>query len=344
MSRTVIAVDIGFGWIKWFANEGKELSGLFPSVIGESITNRSAGVRGLEDVVGDKSFVIELNQNKRLIGESAAVQSRMRFGAMNETRFADAETVQLFTIAAIESYFRRAARPESNGGFLIVGGIPLASYLNYRDAMQKALTGVVEYSFNGEKLRHVNLQSIILPSPLGPYLDFLLDEDGTAPRTRIYERVGVIVIGTLTTEFTKIIGGENPQPVDEQSGSIHTGLSFVTSRVTRWLKDTHNLNATHYEIDQLMTKNVYKFGRVEFEVVARAALAEAGKSIANQAQTFWGTTNELDAIIVSGGAAKFIAPLVQKELHHPNFIETPNPILSTARGYWKYGRQAPVEL
>jgi hypothetical protein len=255
---------------------------------------------------------------------------------MNETRFGDAETVQLFTLSALESYLRAAPSPSWN--FLVVTGIPLASYLNYRQAVHDALTRNIAYRFNDEP-RTVEVRAVVLPAPLGPYFDFLMDESGNAPKNRVFERVGIVVIGTLTTEFTLIVGGARPQPVDEKSGSIHVGFDYVTSRIRRFLKDSHNVEANHFDIDQAMLANKFVFGGIDYQGVAASSIEEAGKSIADHMQTLWGTGKELDAVLVSGGASRWISPAVQRTFQHHNYIETPNPIFSTARGYWKYGTQ-----
>lgn len=338
-NEAIIGVDIGFGYAKWFAKgppPGSEYFDLFPSYIGESITQRASGVRGLDALTGPRSFLVTLNGVRRLIGENAAIQSRTRIGAMNETRFGDAETVQLFTLSAMESYLRVAPSPRWD--FLVVTGIPLASYLNYRPAVTEALTRTIAYNYNGEP-RTVHTNVVVLPAPLGPYFDFLMDESGNAPKNRIFERVGIVVIGTLTTEFSLIVGGARPQPVDEKSGSIHVGLDYVTSRIRRFLKDSHNVEANHFDIDQTMLSDKFVFGGIDYRGVAASATDEAGKAIADHMQTLWGTGKELDAVLVSGGASRWISPAVQRVFQHHNYIETPNPIFSTARGYWKYGAQ-----
>jgi plasmid segregation protein ParM len=326
--KMILSIDIGYGYTKGVGPEGWRFS--FPSVIGsaEEITFTS-------DLVASQAGpMVGYGGRRFFYGEQALLQSRLRTAIFDRSRTRD-ETYRLLFVSALAEL---AQQYPEGGSLNIVTGLPVA-FFNDRDDVVISLAG--EYRLRLEDTVVFDVEHVyVVPQPFGSLFRELLSEGGVISNMDVeHGRVAVIDAGTFTTDF---IVADALRYVQRFSGSIPIGWSEALNYVQRELSDRYRLDLTLHEVDQAIRNGSarVKGEPVSLEPLLAPAVRELEMAVVARARDLWGEGVNLDAILITGGAAPQLAGALQAV--YPQARLMPDSFWANAEGFYRFAQRPAI--
>lgn len=304
---------------------------IFPSVAGET---HQAGF----DLWGNGTGLeIECLGQKWLFGEEALLQSVMAT-QRREPEWVLSDQYLAMLLAAI-SEASNASRLSVN----VVTGLPYDDYRNkgLREAYRSSLLGEHVIQRKGRNSQRISIEQVlILTQNFAPALFHLLDEKGN-PQISSHKRyIGIIGIGSYTTELgtIELLAGEfKPKAVETQSRSEPFGILSAIHLLREKFRAEFSVNFKDFEVVQaLQTGSTVLWGKEQnVRPIVAEVLAPFFSKVTGIAQDNWSERNpiplsRLSMLILTGGGA-FQADEVFKL--HPQVLRSNEPHLDTVRGY-----------
>lgn len=175
---------------------------------------------------------------------------------------------------------------------------------------------------------------LVLPQPLGGYIDANAREGGELIR----QRVLVVDPGRYTVDWTLFVGGRLR---DEGTGSDRQGaVSRIVEGVMSSLHDEYNA-----KIDE---GRVRKSLEADGKIMVRGSMVDCSQAIARISAQVVDTTigiivrtlrieSDVDRVVLTGGGAPFYLERLRERFGADLVREAHNPVEANARGYWWYG-------
>ncbi|MCL6648340.1 MAG: ParM/StbA family protein [Chloroflexi bacterium] len=320
----MLAVDVGYGFVKAAAQDGRRL--LFPSAVasaerhGELTT--ALGLRRPEhhvEVQGTGG-----RTDRYLVGEAA-----LRAGASRT--WSEASTRRDYAILVLTA----AALLGADGETRLVVGLPLSAYVQRpeRRALRESLLGYGAWvSVDGQDARYLEFTGVtVAPQALAAYLSALRGDPGLAGA-----EVGVIDVGYRTTDLSLLTPGPDGAAVPDEtrSGSLDVGYHDVVDTVRQAVAE----RAGSIEVPERHVERAMRSGgmltvrgrEMDLRPLVEVAEREVAARIEAEARRLWGA--DLDfvrAVLVAGGGGQALA----SHLRLPALRVLPDAAYANAEGF-----------
>lgn len=320
--RPVIGLDIGHSAVKIAAGGDTEL---FPSAVVPASQLSVA-----EAAKSAKADTVLVNDREYWVGETALIHANGQ--ALEGLRDDWIETDEHG--ALLSSGYQRALRMLSGGGDpLLVLGLP--SRLHH--AQHQRLVEVAAMALRIDK------KSVkVVPQPLGAYMSTVLDPSGEPMDSRdpTAEKWGIIDVGYYTADFGLIMGG-----VWSSAGAkSFEGANRIAGNLQERIKAKHNQELSLRACDEILRTKATKFfgTRIDLSDMVDECCSDYARALQEQAMKVFGPTlASLDGIMIAGGGADLVYPLLSKVWAHATTAKQPR--YTVAEGFRRYGLMLVAE-
>lgn len=209
--------------------------------------------------------------------------------------------------------------------------------------LKEALKGTHLVKVNGEeKIIRVE-KVIILPQPVGSVMSLYLDIEGFVLDDSYEESIGVIDIGTGTTDLDHIF--ELRRQKDDEL-SIPLGVYNVYEKIAEKIrKEKPNSKATAQKVEEQFKSDFYEVSKraekINIKEMKEVALIQIAEDIQNQIIQRWKTWDRFDKIIITGGGASSIGEKLKELI--PDVEVLKNSQFANAEGFYRYGQMMKGE-
>lgn len=314
----LVSLDIGNGYVKAISSTKTDS---FPSVLATE-----QGALNFESFSAGSDFIIEYAGTRYAIGDTAWKLGRMRVVMMDRHRVGTDFYKALF-VAALTS-----AVPRS-GPVSVIFSLPVIWYSdreNVRDQMAgeyKVCRGDVEFTYT------ISTDDIrIVPEGFGTVALMTLNEKGEIfDRKLASSRIGVVDIGTLTTDFILF---DDLEIIPTKSDTLESALSDVWKFVGENISKTYGRDLEPHEVDMAIHDGAFKSrGKlVDIQKFKDKALSSLAAAVAGRIASLWKGGDEVDNIILTGGGARLIYP----HLDFPHKFLVDDAHIANCQGAYRY--------
>lgn len=318
-------LDVGYSYSKAIGGPGARQV-IFPSVVGTPEKARF----GLGDE-GKESETVFLTMPKQVqIGRGAVHQSRF-VGGREDRAWTTSEEWYLLALAAL-SGLTKATKAE----FTVVTGLPVAFYSRDKSLVRARLMGEHKVQREGRSVQSLHVNSLkVIPQPFGALLASVMDDRGRIVDDDLAgSSVGVIDVGGKTTNF---LSAENLTELRKETASINVGIWDAVRAVRGWLADNcPDLDLRDHEIvDALTSRGVSYYGEtVDLSKIVSGVLDSLADQVLAEASKLWNGGAGLGAVLLTGGGALLLAPLVQAHFRHACIVD--DPVFANVRGFYRF--------
>lgn len=325
-----IAVDIGSGFTK-FTNELKPNSCYsFQSVV----TPYSEADSSSNDFWVDKSYIIEFDNNKFLVGKSAIAFGKpiKRVDTINEDWHGE-DGWRALLYKAISETFDPEDFDEDEVLNLIVG-IPQKIFSEKKAKMDILLDGIHKFSV-GNQSYHIKVNGYVIPQASAAVIYNSFKEPELLEGT-----VGVIDIGTCTTGLSVFDDG---QPVFYRSSGMTVGMNDTYLSVINKIREDTGFIADEAKMPEYFSQGKIKLrsGDIELKPYIEYATDIISKTILEKAKSIWGvgTDNEIAQdieIFLTGGGTKYFQSALEKYIPGLKSSLGEDPFYDVVLGMYTY--------
>jgi len=335
----VLGIDIGFGFTK--ATNGKD------TVIFKSLFGDASDIQFWADF-GDSRptdhIHVSIDGKAYFIGDLAEQQSSvLNYTLDQEKLITDFVPTLTLTVAGLLI---------KNGGNInvpvnIVSGLPIGFFKAHQKRFNDLLTGHHSVTYHGtdgrETTKEIYINKVrMLPQPLGSLLNLLMDDTGKiVNQTLANQKVGVIDIGFRTTDFTVL---DHLRYIDRASRTMDTGISKGFAVICDKLREKCGISVELHRLFKAVETGSIKYRGKDFDIrkIRDQVYTQLAASIANDVDRLWTDDWDIDAIVLTGGGCRELAPYLQ-----PHITGNVIPLdadddlrLNNVLGYVKYGHLA----
>ena len=324
----ILAIDIGYGYTKGLTQWRLFIT---PSLVGFAET-----IRFESDVIAANGRGITLEVDGRLyfVGEQAELQSASASQTLDATRTGSAEQKALFYAVASELV------KTTTDAVVVVTGLPVADFdERNRNVLRDMLTGEHEVRRQGKHRRRFDVSDVyIVPQAIGSLFALVLDRRGKLTNADLADgRVGIIDVGTLTTNFVLV---DRLRYVEHGSDSITAGMSEALGKVAKDLKREYGFDWSLQlgKVDRAVRdRSVEAYGeRVDIADVVNPHLEALVDTVISKARSLWGTGVDLKAVVVTGGGSLELGRYVRQAYSHVRTVDG-DPQFANVTGYLRAG-------
>lgn len=340
MEQIVRAVDVGYGNTKYVTAHahGEEVHcSLFPSIAPHAGSTPELGAGVLQR---RNTVIIEANGIRYEVGKEAHLAQDVSHGRILDPTFATSDTY----LALIRGAFFYMGVKEVD---LLVVGLPVSTWGEYKDKMQARLVGTHEIpnigraadgaENNGETIKVVVKQIQVLPQPLGAFFDYSI-------RNNLYKDMKnqmnlLIDPGFYTTDWLLTHG---TKPIESRSGSHSGGMSTIIASIAESVGKKLGTQINDLTpIDTAIRTNTkprffgQEFDLTEYLVAAKSKSRQFVSVLANKV----GSGVDVDNIILAGGGAEFFREAIQEKFPKHTIITTKDPVYANVRGFQVAGEE-----
>ena len=324
----ILAIDIGYGYTK---GQTKRAQMITPSLVGPAET-----IRFESDVIAanGRGISVEVDGRVYFVGEQAELQSASASQTLDVTRTGSAEQKALFYAAASELV------KTTTDAVAVVTGLPVSDYdSRNKTALKNMLTGAHTITRRGKRTRRFEVTNVyIVPQAIGSLFALVLDKRGKLTDGDLAGgRVGIVDIGTLTTNF---VLADRLRYVEHGSDSVTTGMSEALQKVAKDLKREHGLDwgLQLGKVDQAVRgRSVEVYGdRVNIAALVDPHLEALADTIVSKSRSLWGAGVDLKAVVLTGGGSLELSSYVRKAYPHARTVGG-DPQFANVTGYLRAG-------
>jgi len=318
-----IGLNIGYSHTKAYAGIGRNVN--FPSVTGTPDRAHFS--------LGGTEGIALLTPQAALVGEEAVLQSRF-LNRREDRAFTQSQEWYTLFLAALSEL--TTGTPEA----MIVTGLPVAFYAGDKETVKARLEGAHTFQREGRQRQTVTVtRAVVVPEPFGTLFDNLWDDSGRVSNPEVATgNVGVIDIGGKTTNILSV---RRLKEIGRETASVNVGAWDVIRAVRTWLEtECPKLELRDHEIvEAVIAERVKYYGKpLNLNTIIKPTLEHLSAQIIAQAGQLWNQAAGLDSIIITGGGALLLGAYIQAHPDFPHACVVSEPVLSNARGFWKYAR------
>ena len=318
-----VGMDVGYSAVKAVSGDRRVT---FPSVVGTPDRARFS-----LDGAGTEHIILTEPANV-LIGEGAVIQSRLLKRREDRRWTQSAEWYHLAMAALTE--LTAATIVELR----IVTGLPVAFYAD-KDQVRARL--IAEHRVAREQRRAQVLRVVdcrVIPQPFGALLAAALDDRGRIVDMELATgTVGVIDVGGKTTNFLSV---SRLSEISRETTSVSVGAWDVARVVRDYLAaECRDLDLRDHQVmEAVIARRVKYFGEwVDLGPVADSALAVTAEQVIAEATQLWDSGAGLNVILVTGGGALLLGPVIKAHFRHSRIVC--DPVFANALGFWRFARR-----
>jgi plasmid segregation protein ParM len=290
----IVSDDIGNGFVK---SKSATATATFPSVIATE-----QGALSFEGFNSGDDFVIEFEGTRYAIGETAWKLGRMRATAMDRSRI-DSDFYRILFAASLMAVARKS------GPATVVLSLPVLWYSS-RSQVKEKLAGTYVVCYRGRRYTfEVDKATMqIIPEGFGTLAGVVLSKEAPEDLKQLARgRVGVVDVGTKTTDLMLF---DQMELIPAKSGGIDSALSDVWRSVKEEIAKAHGRTLELHEVDQAISDGYFmqKGKEQPIKDMAERAMHALASAVAGEIVGLWSGGQEVDAILLTGGGAKYIKP------------------------------------
>ncbi len=322
----IASIDLGYSHVK-AAADGRRV--IFPSVWGEVQTSHMADY-GLENGAG--YIGITTDDGSWFVGNAALEQSSMH------SRRQDQGWVRTPEYRALAMAALSELTAGSGVAIQMVTGLPVA-YMSDRDEVKAQFKQSHSIKREGRRAQRFDITDIeVLPQGLAAILSEALDDNGNIPPGPLAEGlVGLLDIGghTVNVATFKALREIVPQTASIDGGLwtplVEIGKRINTAYPGQELRD-------HDVASAVISGSIRHYGKeCDVSNIAGDVLGLFARRIVDDASQTWGSAAKLDVLLVAGGGAEVVGPVLKAEYPHAEVVSDPQ--WANAVGYLKFGRR-----
>lgn len=329
-----IGLDIGHSSVKavYGKQDGSDRGSIiFPTLV-------IPAFRLLDERAAQSSRIDSVSyQGEWFVGDTAALQGKLSSFSGQDREWVFSTTHDVLVISALQRI--RDASGYSLKDAILTVGLPVQYYAEQRSNLRKRLSAVIAQVFGEEIANSISVR--VQTQAYGPVFVISAKEDGRpTDRDLKNEAWGVVEIGHFTTDFILL---KNDQVVDMASGSSE-GFRAVYERLMPDFSDRGYSTAPKDMTQAIIQHKVMHYGKtVDVSALVNKAVDAAMQSILFDVQRLFGDkASSLNGIVVAGGAAPLIAPLLIK--HYPHTMVLPNPRYAVAEGFRRHSCAVGIQM
>lgn len=357
MSKYLVAVDVGFGGLKFMSNV-KNNPGVIPSGVVSGVpasrplfASKEINLDELVVKTEDGTFFVGTNALGMPVEENISVRTERR------DRASDEKSRVLFHTGIGLSL------PDKNGTYevTVVTGLPNSDYdKTIKDNLEKFLKKDFEVEFYLDRetsiKKKIKVKEVhVLRQPEGSvtFNQFMFDQGDflVASKDRA-NYLGVIDFGHVSTDYALFRNGVLLE--DETKNKSTIGVAEVYKRLQRAieLKFSHmgyTFHPSDFDLDHAIYTGNIKYRGTEFDVTEEIeeVVSERARPITRSILDAWGNeANRLELIIATGGGAHVYAEEVRKNFEKDNiqdFVILENSRFTNLLGFYMYGALSLLE-
>lgn len=317
-------IDCGYYMTKLVAMAEKKIERSFPSIVGSPDMSKFAAMP-------ERNFTISENGDNWLVGEEAIDQSRWIHRREDRSWIESKQWKTLFLAALSEI----TEKPRNE--MLLVTGLPVSYFKADKDKVKTLVLGEHRFTRGNRDEQVIDIvECRVMPQPFGSLFNEALDGNGKISNSELLEPVGVVDIGSKTTNFllSKGLRDVSPQTVSIDKGGWDVARALQESI----LEDNRfsDINYSDHEWMKAVINKYFWYGNTKIDVTD--VLAKITKAFAEQvidsSTAVWGNGREVRQILVTGGGALLIGDWLIGHFPHARILK--ESIFSNARGYHKF--------
>lgn len=207
-------------------------------------------------------------------------------------------------------------------------GLPVEFMSQQSNELKKRLTGVHTVPGLGQvRVKHV----VVLPQPLGGLIDHLTrlgNNPGAASRTTLLIDPGFFTVDWTASRGLKYLPG--------LTGSFPAGISQVLQSMARGISDDLGVRYDNLQaLDRALVSGELRVAGQPVDTQhylenGRERLVPAIHALCNQV----GSGLDIDHIVIGGGGATIITPLIQQTFPKHHVEQMPTPVMANVRGFF----------
>ena len=329
MNNTLNAgIDIGYYSTKIVADGG--VSVILPSVTGTP----DMPITKFYDGKSDDHLVVEVLEEKikqYLVGNSALRLSRITQRREDRTWIENYEYYVLL-IAALAI----AAQSQREALINVTTGLPVSYYDADKPILENIFGRIHRAKVNGTKLEY-EVNARVTTQGFGSYIDLLMGDDGLMHREEFLTSIiGIVDIGGHTTNIQTIDRTENVRP--KTATFPIGGWDLVRSVQSQIANEYPDVNLQDHSVAEAIKNRAFKrYGKPEsIAGIVDVCSAPIVRDVLARLTQLWGSGSGVDAVYVTGGGAHLFGSKIVEAFPHAELVQ--DPVMSNARGYWKYTR------
>lgn len=351
MERYLVALDVGFGGLKFMSSAKPE-----PQVIPSGVVPGVASSRPLfaSTEINLNELVVKTEDGTFFVGENALgmpVEENVSVRTEKRDRAHDEKSRVLFHTGIGLSL------PDEDGEYEItlVTGLPNSDYdKRIKEDLEEFLKKDFEVEFyldreNSIKKKVKVKDVFVLRQPEGSvtYNQFAFDDEHfLVPSENKADYLGIIDFGHVSTDYALFRNGVILE--DDTKNKSTIGVTEVYKRLRRlvelkFAEMGYMFHPSDQDLDYAIQTGNIKYRRTEFDITdeIKEVVAERAKPIVSSILTAWGNeANRLELIIATGGGAHVYAEEVKKLFEKENiqdFIIMENSRFTNLLGFYMYG-------
>ncbi|AOY97728.1 plasmid segregation protein ParM (plasmid) [Cupriavidus sp. USMAA2-4] len=324
MKISTVAVDVGYGNTKSAFGMGAEISTqMFPSLAPptsvHSLASHSGSFFRARNVVN-----VMVDGARYEVGPDVSISAA--YGNTGRVLSEDFVTTPNYAaLLAGALHYANASEIDR-----LVLGLPVHNTQKYADFLRDRFSGDLDF---GDKL--VRVRSVLpLPQPLGSLVSFMQQSGQQYDPDNSYL---VIDVGYFTTDWVVARGYAMD---DTRSGGVPGGAARVYQQVAKLLSEAEGEAVDSLErIDKAIrdAKPLLFYGKdLDVRPFLAEAMAVTHQSI-KEVQTRVGRTEDIRAIILTGGGASLYAPTIRAAFPRNIIHVMDAPCFANVRGFYTIG-------
>ena len=315
---SVIALDIGRSAIKGSVSNPKGTVSTFTiptaTCLAFGISDDAESARAAKETV-------RVGSTDYFIGDTAIAQ-----GGSNATGGLSDDWIESPEHSALLiGAYRKAAAISGVKNPKLVVGLPTHLFKRQRDRLRELASLSLGLDANSIE---------VLPQPVAPYWEAILNSDGTPRMSARNESWAVIDIGFFTTDFMLMMNG---RWIETVAGTC-SGAHIASERLRKMLAEKGiDLDARDCEtaLSEKQIKNFNQTVNVEADV-NEAVMILANEIVDTAKRLIDPYARKLDGVIVAGGGAEFMFQKINDLW--PHAIKPQFPRMSISEGMRRFGK------
>jgi plasmid segregation protein ParM len=325
-----IGLDIGYGVTKAITDE-QALA--FPSVIGYAvdIKFRSDEIARAHpgDQITDEDgdwFVGDLALSQLRAGG----QLRLRGRTSREAEQGNVFRTRLAKVAIGKLFPGRKNREIVH--LRIATGLPV-DHMPDQALLKEALIGQHVIETDQTSMIANVTEVMVMPQPYGTIYADMLTPDGSVNDCYVYERTGVLDVGTYTLDAAF---DDNGEYIEQRSGSVESGVFTAHERIAAAIERDYREKPDHKLVESVLRTGWMKARgeNVSYQAEVDEALEPLRSATLTLMNDRWQGGMNIDVILLTGGGAELVKTVVLPVYRQARVVNQSQ--MANARGYLQY--------
>lgn len=334
-----IAVDIGSGYTKYIdLPSSGELSDMRNAVM--SFRTAVGPSRNITIQPGVKPLIVEFEDKSFFVGQTAenALSPEHRVNTLSANwAYEDGHRALIFYVIARALTAKNIQPSEQPIPIRLITGLPQAYYESGAEKVQNLMQGVHRFRHAGCTWVIEMIDVQVVPQAMGAYyaaIETLLSADEAS------ERVGIIDIGTYTTDFCL---SEDVQYHAYESGGVPIGVSTLVAQLRAVLERDLGFNYSDDSVKKAFDRKQVLVRGETRDVSAQVdeVLGQIGRQLEKALPDSWDTSAMYLVLAGGGGQPQFFGNYLKKEYPHIKTVTSPENAI--VLGYAIYGAARDAE-